>query len=317
MNRLRDKWDRDLTADEIKTERENVSVFDAPNGNCVMNMLKYISENYEGDERTYIDKDGDEIVSSYRLLFVAHNSSGFDGWVVLNSLVKEITELKIIKTSRGLISLSFRCGVKIINTCEVPQYVKFTCSKSHMKGSLEKIGKEYGLQQELLKGEIEHSVINKNFSADLKYIWEPYLKLYLLCLAFIYARHSMEMQKMSGFGIKDCLTGASLGWKCFGTYNRDPEFYTFNDKFVRDFIRKSIKGGRVGAFKRYFESNECEEVLNFFKKHLKLNDNEVLNIVDEYLKHINIKRNDFQLEFENGEEDYRKINNKELDKLRD
>ena len=69
-----------------------------------MNMLKDISENYEGDERTYIDKNGDEIVSSYRLLLVAHNSSGFDCWFVLNFLVKEITDLKIIKTARGLIS---------------------------------------------------------------------------------------------------------------------------------------------------------------------------------------------------------------------
>ena len=93
-------------------EKQNVTVFDASNGNCVMNMLNYISENYEGDERTYIDKDGDQIVSSYRLLLVAHNSSGFDSWVVLNSLIKEITGLKIIKTARGLISLSFRCGVK-------------------------------------------------------------------------------------------------------------------------------------------------------------------------------------------------------------
>ena len=96
-------------------------------------MLKYISKNYEGDEKTYIDRDGDEIVSSYRLLLVAHNSSGFDSWVVLNSLVKDITELKIIKTARGLISLSFRCGFKIVNTCEVPQYVKFTCTKSNIK----------------------------------------------------------------------------------------------------------------------------------------------------------------------------------------
>ena len=269
VNRLRDKWDRDLTDDELVLEKENVTVFDASNGNCVMNMLKYISENYDGDERTYIDKDGDEIVSSYRLLLVAHNSSGFDSWVVLNSLIKEITDLKIIKTARGLILLSFRCGVKIVNTVEVPQYVKFTCSKSHIKGSLEKIGKEYGLQPELLKGEIEHSAINKNNFVALKLIWEPYLKLDVLCLAFIYARHSMEMQKMSGFGIKDCLTEASLGWKCFGTYNKNKEFYTFIDKYVRDFIRKSIKGGRVGAFNRYFESEQCEEILNIIKNHLK------------------------------------------------
>ena len=193
-NRLRDRWHRDLTSDELIIERKNVTVFDASNGNCVINMLKYISENYNGGERTYIDKDGDEIISSYRLLLVAHNSSGFDNWVVLNSLVKEITELKIIKTARGLISISFRRGFKIVNTCEVPQYVKFTCSKSHIKGSLEKIGREYGLQPELLKGEIEHSVINKNNFAKLRHIWEPYLISDVLCLAFIYARHSMEMQ---------------------------------------------------------------------------------------------------------------------------
>ena len=161
---------------------------------------------------------------------VAHKSSGLDSWVLLNSIVKEITELKTKKNTRGLISLSFRCGVIIVNTVEVPQYVKFTCSKCHTKGSLEKLGKEYGLQPELLKGEIEHSVINKNNFAELKHIWEPYLKSDVLCLAFLYARHSMEMQKMSGFGIKDCLTEASLGWKCFAKYNKDREFYTFNDK---------------------------------------------------------------------------------------
>ena len=130
---MRDRWHRDLTSNELVIERKNVTVFDASNGNCIMNMLKYISEKYEGDERTYIDKDGDEIISSYRLLLVAHNSSGFDNWVVLNSLVKDITELKIIKTARGLISLSFRCGFKIVNKVEVPQYVKFTSSKSHIK----------------------------------------------------------------------------------------------------------------------------------------------------------------------------------------
>ena len=313
VNRLRDRWRRDLTSNELIIERENVNVFDASNGNCVMNLLKYISEYYEGDERTYIDKDGDVIISSYRLLLVAHNSSGFDSWVVLNSLVKEITDLKIIKTARGLISLSFRCGVKIVNTCEVPQYVKFTCSKSHIKGSLEKIGKEYGLQPELLKGELDHSIINKNNFAELRHIWEPYLISDVLCLAFIYARHSMEMQKMSGFGIKDCLTEASLGWKCFGTYNKDREFYTFNDKYVRDFIRKSIKGGRCGSYIRYFESKQFDEIMSTIKKHLKINDNETSNKVDEYLKYINNKRKEYKLEFENNEKDYRKIIKKELD----
>ena len=151
-----------------------------------MKMLRYISENNKGDERTHIDKDGDKIVSSYRLLLVALNCSGFDSWVVLNCLVKEILELTIIKIAKGLISLSFRCGVEIIITCKVTQYVKYTCTKSHIKGSSEKIRRKYGLQPELLKRKIEHTVIIESNFADLGQIWEPYQKLDVLCLAFIY-----------------------------------------------------------------------------------------------------------------------------------
>ena len=99
-----------------------------------------------------------------------------------------------------MISLSFRCGVKVVNTCEVRQYNKFTCSTSHMEGCLEKIVREYGLQTD--KGEIEHSVNDKSNFADLRHIWEPYLKLDVFCLAFIYARYSMERQNMSVLVLK-------------------------------------------------------------------------------------------------------------------
>ena len=104
VNRLRDSWDRDLTPDETLTENDIVTVFDGSNANRVMNMLKCTSENYKRDKRTCIDKDGDEIVSSYRHLLIAQNASAFDSWVVLNSLVKELTECKTIKTAGGFIS---------------------------------------------------------------------------------------------------------------------------------------------------------------------------------------------------------------------
>ena len=58
---------------------------------------------------------------------------------------------------------------------------------------------------------------------------------------------------MSGFGIKDCLTEASLGYKWKIQKNRD--VYTFNDKYVRGLMRKSIKGVKVAALNRYFDSN--------------------------------------------------------------
>ena len=56
VTRLRDWWDRDITVQEIETKRKNVTVFDGSNSKPVMNMVKNISENYEGDERTFIGK---------------------------------------------------------------------------------------------------------------------------------------------------------------------------------------------------------------------------------------------------------------------
>ena len=94
VNRLRDSFDRDLPPEEIEIERKYVLVFDKSCGNLVMNMLKYISEKCEGDERTYIEKECDEIASAYRSLLLANNASGFDMWVVLKLLDKEIKNLK-------------------------------------------------------------------------------------------------------------------------------------------------------------------------------------------------------------------------------
>ena len=87
---------------------------------------------------------------------------------------------------------------------------------------METIGRERGLQPENLKGEIQHSVNNESIPADLGHIWEPYLKLGVLCSTFLYARQSMEKQYLGGFGIKDCPTEASLGWKCFGKKQNKP-----------------------------------------------------------------------------------------------
>ena len=91
--------------------------------------------------------------------------------------------------------------------------------------------------------------------------------------------------------------------------------YTFNDNYFRDYVRKSIKECRVAVLNRYFESKQCEEKLKIIQEVLKLNYNEFSIKVDEYLKYIKNKRDEFKLEFENGEKDYRKMNKKELDRI--
>ena len=62
VNRLRDRWVRFLFRFETETEEYHI-VFDDSNGSPVMNVLKKFSENYKGDQRTFFDKDGGEIVS--------------------------------------------------------------------------------------------------------------------------------------------------------------------------------------------------------------------------------------------------------------
>ena len=59
-NRFRDRYVRDLTHGEIEIERKHIFVLHKSCGNPDENMPKYILEYYEGDEKTYIDKDGAE-----------------------------------------------------------------------------------------------------------------------------------------------------------------------------------------------------------------------------------------------------------------
>ena len=68
--------------------------------------------------------------------------------------------MKINKTSRGLSKLILRLGTICEDDRETPQYMKFVCSVVHISGSLMKIQKEYNIQPQLIKGEIDHNLVN-------------------------------------------------------------------------------------------------------------------------------------------------------------
>ena len=89
VDRFSKVWKRGLPQQEIEVEKDKFVVFDISNRNPCMNLPKYISENLERDERTYINKDANEIISSYRFSLLAHNASGFESQVLLTSLVKK------------------------------------------------------------------------------------------------------------------------------------------------------------------------------------------------------------------------------------
>ena len=82
--------------------------------------------------------------------------------------------------------------------------------------------------------------------------------------------------------IKAASTSSSLCWKCFGLYNKDREFYTYKNKYVRDYISRSIRDGRVRAYNRFFESEQFEGKLITIIKHLNIYDYEISIVIDKY-----------------------------------
>ena len=109
-------------------------------------------------------------------------------------------------------------------------------------GSLDKIGREYGLQTEFLKGEINNSKITNYIYNELRIVWKLCSKPKILCVDFVYARHALEEQKMTNVIIKEPLTEDSLGWKCFGLYNKKRKFYKFKKTYEIIYAVKSRAG---------------------------------------------------------------------------
>ena len=131
---------------------------------------------------------------------------------------------------------------------------------THLNYSLRKIGKTFKLPKELLKTEMNHDQIDENNWRDKKSERLPYVKNDVLCTAYSYARYIKAMEEITGFSIKDCLSLPGLGWKYFNFLRteEDEPVYTYNDKYMRWFVRQSIKGGRACGLNNYKKINSCK-----------------------------------------------------------
>ena len=70
------------------------------------------------------------------------------------------------------------------------------------------------------------------------------------------------MEEITGFSVKDSLSAPGLGSKYFDSMRdeNDEPIFTYNDKYIRRFVRQSIKGGRVCSFNQYYKSKICDDV---------------------------------------------------------
>ena len=99
------------------------------------------------------------------------------------------------------------------------------------------------------------------------------------------------MEELTEFGMKNSLTLPSLANKYFNSLRdeNDEPIYTYNDPFMRNFVRESIKGGRCSALNQYYKSIISDELFSTISKELNINGN-VCEIIDKYFEYTNIHK---------------------------
>ena len=145
----------------------------------------------------------------------------------------------------------------------------------------------------------------------------------MLSTAFSHARYAKGMDEVTGFGMKHNLTLPSLLNKYFNNLEdeNDEAIYTYNDEFLRHFVRQSIRGRSCSALAQYYKSNISEEVFNIISKELEIDGN-VCEILEKHFDYTNKHRktieNEYDSQFNNysdiDEEERTKYINKKLNK---
>ena len=308
LSKIAGRYNRDPTKEELKKSIDDTIAFSGDD--CIDNALDYLLK-LKGDERKVNNK-----IVEYNLQMHAHNGSGFDTWIILNNLPcdKHIVGDNI-KNGRGIISLKVFNGLIYKNNKQIPQYRHFRCGMTHLNYSLKKIGKTFKLPKELLKIEIDHNDINGDNYKYKKDIWLPYVKKDVLCTAYSYARNIEAMEEITGFSMKECLSLPGLEWKYFNSLRteEDEPIYTYNDKYMRWFVRQSIKGGRVCSFNQYYKSRHCNDILKIINKELGVKGT-VYDTIEAYMEYKNKYFKIFEKEYEDKFDDYRDQNEEEKEK---
>ena len=311
-------FDGNLDKEELAIERSKVHVFVRENGNSVLKVIDYVINNYESKPKHVNNKYGKQVLLSYKYQMVGHKASGFDNYIVLNSSPSFYKYIRIIKISRGIFLLSFKAGSVIGDDREIPKYMKFVCSKCHISGSLKSLQKAYNIQPELMKGEIDHDLINISEYKDYENLRRPYLIDDVLGLAYVVAKYGNSFQKNTGVAYKNSLTEASLGWSCLGRYLKEDNtvLNTPKNKYNGIFNKQTVHGGRVLTCNKKIVSKSFKDVVNVLEKFCD-KDLDISLIFDNFFKHINTIKNYYKEKYEARFNDYRRINIKKVEEYID
>ena len=190
---------------------------------------------------------------------------------------------------------------------------------THLNYSFKKLGKTFKLQKHLLKTQMNHDEVDGGNDKSKMSEWLSYVKNDVLCTAFSYARYIKCMEEITGFSVKDCLSLPGLGLKYFNSLRaeEDEAIYTYNDKYMRWFVRQEAYGGRVCAFNQYYKSKSCDDFMKIISEELNVIKENDYEIIERYMnykkKHFLI----FEKEYESNFNDYRDENVEEKEKYID
>ena len=115
--------------------------------------------------------------------------------------------------------------------------------------------------------------------------------------------------------MKNSLTLQSLVNKYFISLREenDESIFTYIDPYMRNFVRKTIIGGRCNAFNQHYKSEISDEVFNIISKELDLNGN-ICEVLGKYFEFLNKYEKQYGKELNSNYDDYRGINQKEKEK---
>ncbi len=119
------------------------------------------------------------------------------------------------------------------------------------------------------KGCFDHELINSLDDVNTyREQWKPYLIKDVLSLDWCWnvftgsvAKVCFKFFKEMGLegekviDIRTCISAASYSWKCFTQFN--PSFSIFESKFTRNFMRRSLLGGRTTS---YVQNNDVRSL---------------------------------------------------------
>ena len=187
---------------------------------------------------------------------------------------------------------------------------------THLSFSLKKLAKTFKLHKEIIKTEMNHDEIDENIWRDKKDERLLYVKNDVLCTAFIYARYIKAMEEITGFSMKDCLSLPGLGLKYFNSLRseQDEATCTYNDKYMRHFVRQAAYGACVCAFNQYYKSKICDDILKIISEELNVKGN-VYDVIEGYMNYKNKHYKIFEKDYESNFGDYRDENVEEKEKI--